>query len=224
MYITLILLGVVMATAIVWLLRQTLGTQPWVTGTEAAAADNAVSGASLDSNVKTVGLMTFLAVAVSIFGLFISAYTIRMDEPDWRPLTEPVLLWANTAILILASIAYQWTRNAAVKGQVSRLKPGLTIAGTLTVLFLVGQLVAWQQLIGAGYYLNTNPANAFFYLLTAVHGLHMLGGLWVWARSTVKAWSGAESESVRLSIELCTVYWHFLLLVWVVLFGMMLST
>ena len=84
--------------------------------------------------------------------------------------------------------------------------------------------MAWQQLNAAGYYLDSNIANAFFYLLTAVHGLHMLGGMWVWARSTMKVWTGADADSVRLSIELCTVYWHFLLLVWIVLFGMLLST
>lgn len=220
MYITLIFLGVIMATVITWLLRQTLNTQPWVS----APADDAVSGASIDTNSKTVALTTFLAVATSVFALFISAYTIRMDEPDWRPLAEPALLWANTVVLILASIAYHWTRNAAVNGLQERLKPGLTISGALTVLFLLGQLVAWQQLSAAGHYVDRNIANAFFYLLTAAHGLHMLGGLWVWARSTMKVWTGADADSVRLSIELCTVYWHFLLLVWIVLFGMLLST
>ena len=220
MYITLIFLGIIMATAITWLLKQTFNTQPWI----AEAADNEVSGASLDTNSKAVALTVFLAVATSVFALFISAYTIRMEEPDWRPLAEPTLLWANTFMLVLASIAYHWTRNAAVKGLDSRVKPGLTVSGAFTVLFLVGQVVAWQQLNGAGYYLDLNPANAFFYLLTAVHGLHMLGGLWVWARSTMKVWTGADSDSVRLSIELCTVYWHFLLLVWIVLFGMLLST
>ena len=220
MYITLILLGVIMATIIWWLLRQTLSVQPWVSQT----ADDEVSGASIDANKKTVGLMTFLAVAASIFALFISAYTIRMEEPDWRPLTEPTLLWANTTVLILASIVYHWTRNAAIKGNDARVKPGLTIAGALTVLFLIGQVVAWQELRAIGAYAANNPANGFFYLLTAVHGLHMLGGLWVWARSTMKVWTGAGADSVRLSIELCTVYWHFLLLVWIVLFGMLLST
>jgi cytochrome c oxidase subunit 3 len=209
-----------MAKDITWLLRQTLNTQPWVS----APADDAVSGTSMSANNKAVALTVFLAVATSIFALFISAYTIRMDEPDWRPVAEPVLLWANTAILIFASIAYHWTRNAAINGVQERLKPGLTIAGTLTMLFLLGQLVAWQQLNAAGYYLDSNIANAFFYLLTAVHGLHMLGGMWVWARSTMKVWTGADADSVRLSIELCTVYWHFLLLVWIVLFGMLLST
>ena len=220
MYITLILLGIIMATVIGWILRQTLNVQPWVS----EAADNAVSGASLDADTKTVGLTTFLAVATSIFALFISAYTLRMDEPDWRPLTEPNLLWFNTALLVLASIAYHWTRNAAIGGLTEKLKPGLAISGLLTIMFLGGQLIAWQELMAGGYYVSYNPANAFFYLLTAVHGIHLLGGLWVWARSTIKVWTGAEADSVRLSIELCTVYWHFLLLVWIVLFGMLLST
>ena len=220
MYITLIFLGVIMATVITWLLRQTFNTQPWVS----SPADDAVSGASIYTNTKAIGLTIFLAVATSVFALFISAYTIRMEEPDWRPVTEPALLWANSAILILASIAYHWTRNAAVSGVSERLKPGLLASGVLTVLFLVGQLVAWGQMNAAGYYMDTNPANAFFFALTAVHGVHMLGGLWVWARSTMKVWTGADADSVRLSIELCTVYWHFLLLVWIVLFGMLLST
>ena len=121
MYITLILLGIIMATVIGWILRQTLNVQPWV----AEAADNAVSGASLDANTKTVGLTTFLAVATSLFALFISAYTLRMDEPDWRPLTEPNLLWFNTALLVLGQYCLHWTRNAAIgAADAKMLKPG----------------------------------------------------------------------------------------------------
>ena len=220
MTITLIFLAIIMATVIGWLLRQSLNTQPWVSD---PAAD-AFSGASLDTNSKTVGLTTFLAVATSLFALFVSAYTIRMRVADWSPLAEPDLLWVNSAFLVLASVAYHWTRNAAISDEQDKLKPGLLVSGALTILFLVGQLVAWQQLNTAGYAVGSNVANAFFYLLTAAHGLHMLGGLWVWARSTMKVWTGAEADSVRLSIELCTVYWHFLLLVWIVLFGVLLST
>ena len=220
MTITLVFLGAIMITVITWLLRQTLNTQPWVSD---AAAD-AVSGTSLDTSNKAIGLTTFLAVATAIFALFLSAYTLRMQQPDWRPLTDPGILWFNTAILILASFAYHWTRNAAVSGNTAKLKPGLLISGALTFTFLGGQLLAWQQLNTSGFYVYTNPANAFFYLLTAVHGIHLLGGLWVWARSTTKVWTGAGADSVRLSIELCTVYWHFLLLVWIVMFGVLLST
>jgi cytochrome c oxidase subunit 3 len=220
MYITLIFLGVIMATVIGWLLKQTLNTQPWV----ANPVDDEFSGTSFDSNAKTIALTTFLAVATSLFGLFISAYTERMEFFDWRPLNDPSILWVNTGFLVLASIAYQFTRNEAVAGRSKNLVPGLIIAGVMTALFLGGQLIAWRQLNADGSYVAGNPANAFFYLLTAVHGIHLLGGFYVWARSAVKLMSGADADSVRVSIELCTIYWHYLLLVWVVLFGLLLST
>ena len=118
----------------------------------------------------------------------------------------------------------QWARNSARSDYMKGVRDGLLWGGVLTLAFLAGQLFVWQQLVDLGYYATSNSANAFFFLLTAIHGLHMLGGLWVWARSTMKVWTGAEADNVRLSIELCTVYWHFLLLVWIVLFGLLLST
>ncbi len=221
MTVTLLFLGVIMATVIGWLLRQTLNTQPWVS----SAVDDAVSGNSLETNAKAIGLTTFLAVATSLFALFISAYTIRMRlAPDWIPLSDPQLLWLNSGFLVLSSIAYHWTRNAAVAGRSERIKPGLIIAGVFALLFLAGQMTAWQSLVAAGETVRGNPANAFFYLLTGLHGLHLLGGIWVWARSLTRVFGGADAASVRLSIELCTVYWHYLLLVWIVLFGLLLST
>jgi len=209
-----------MATVIGWLLKQSMSVLPWVSDPVA----DAVSGTSLPTHTKTVGLTTFLAVATSLFALFVSAYTLRMKMVDWRPLTEPDVLWVNTALLILASIAYHWTRNQAVKGNLPGLKLGLAASGILSIMFLAGQFSAWNELNGAGFYLSNNPANAFFFLLTAVHGIHLLGGLYVWGRSTISAWKGGDAAALRLSVELCTVYWHFLLLVWVVLFALLLST
>lgn len=220
MTVTLILLAIIMATVIGWLLRQSLNTQPWLSN----AADNAAAGPSIDTNAKTFGLVAFLAVATSLFALFISAYAIRMETADWLPVHEPKLLWVNSGILLLASIGYHWTRQAAVAGRTESLKPGLTVAGALTLAFLAGQLVVWLQLNSEGFGVSGNPASAFFYLLTAVHGLHLLGGLWVWGRSMQRVFTGAGADSVRLSVELCTVYWHYLLLVWVVLFALLVST
>lgn len=220
MQITLIFMAVIMACVIGWLLKQSLNTQPWVSDEVADAS----TGSSLDINPRALGLATFLAVAVSLFALFVSAYTLRMEEPDWIPVRDPDLLWINTGFLVLASVAYHWTRNQAVAGRSDYLMVGLLVSGLLSFLFLFGQVATWQQLQEAGYFIGSNPANAFFYLLTAVHGLHLLGGLWVWGRSVQRVWTGAAADAVSLSIELCTIYWHFLLLVWVVLFGLLLST
>lgn len=221
MTITLILLALIMATVIGWLLRQTLNTQPWNANDP---LENEPGRGILETDPEKIGLLSFLAVVTSLFALFLSAYMMRMQLGDWRPLTEPNLLWANSAVLILASFAFQLTRGAASRGQLPTVKAGLVAGGVCTTLFLLGQLVAWQQLAANGYILSGNPATSFFYLLTALHGLHLLGGMWVWGRTTLRIFGGADTESVRLSVELCTVYWHYLLLVWIGLFGLLLST
>jgi cytochrome c oxidase subunit 3 len=221
MTFTLLILAVLMAAIVGWLLRQTLNTAPW----QPRPADDAAPGSSFDAaGTRVLGLAAFLAVVTSLFALFISAYLMRRHMHDWIDVPEPDILWINTALLVAASLVYHRTRGAAIAGQARWLKSGLLLAGLLTFLFLIGQLLAWRELHDGGLYASGNPANAFFYLLTAVHGLHLLGGLWVWARSAVKVLTGAEPEAVRMSVQLCTVYWHYLLLVWIVLFALLLYT
>jgi cytochrome c oxidase subunit 3 len=223
MEIGLIALAIILATLLGWLLKQSFNTQPWVAETVGDTAHHGPFGDA--GNSKLIALVTFLAVVTSFFALILSAYALRMDLGDWVPLTEPQLLWVNTGLLVLASIAFQWTRNGAVKGDARRLKPGLIATGLLTAGFVAGQLVAWQQLQASGQYVTSNPSTAFFYLLTGAHAVHILGGMYVWARATFRVFAGtAEGGRVRRSIELCTIYWHFLLLVWLVLFGFLLST
>ena len=221
MTFTLVFLVAIMAVAVWWLVRQTLNVKPWV---EQKRLIDDRGGEGLSLPPVMVGLGVFLAVATSLFALSISAYLMRRDGADWRPLAQPMVLWFNTAILVLGSVFFQWARNAAKSGQIGGVRLGLLAGGVCTLVFLAGQVWAWQQLNAAGHYLTANPANAFFYLLTALHGLHLLGGLWVWARTTVKLQRGAAVHEVRLSVELCTVYWHFLLVVWLVLFGLLLFT
>jgi len=219
--LTLVFLGIIMATIIAWLLRQTVNTQPWDANDP---VENQPGRGIINIDPKKLGLYSFIAVITSLFALFASAYLMRMKLGDWRPLPEPNLLWLNSAVLVLASFAFQLARNAVARGQLLTVKTGLLAGGVFTLLFLAGQLVAWQQLDAGGYFITGNPANAFFYLLTALHGLHLLGGMWVWGRTTMRVLTGADVESVRLSVELCTVYWHYLLLVWIGLFGLLLST
>lgn len=170
---------------------------------------------------KRVGLVMFLAVVTSLFFLFVVAYVERMELGDWDPIREPGVLWLNTALLVLASIFMQRARNQAIRGRLSRLS--LVSSGVLVLAFLAGQWVAWQALAGQGYFSMAQPAFAFFYVLTAVHGLHLLGGLYVWARA-VRRMAGGSAADLQPTLELCAIYWHYLLLVWVVLFVLMLNT
>jgi len=223
MEIGLIVLALMLVTLFGWILKQTFNTQPWVAEQVGDTAHHGPLGNSGDS--KLIALLTLLAVVTSFFALILSAYSLRMELGDWVPMTEPQLLWTNTALLILASLALQWTRNGAVSGHSSRLKPGLIATGVLTSGFVVGQLVAWQQLQTGGQGITVNPSNAFFYFLTGAHAVHIVGGMYVWARATTRVMLGrAEGSKIRRSIELCTIYWHFLLIVWLILFGLLLST
>ena len=220
MTIALGFLAIILATLLGWLLKQTFNAAPWEMEVVSDTAHYGPLGGPDKS--KLIALLTLLAVVSSFFALILSAYALRMDLGDWVPLTEPQLLWTNTALLLLASIVFPWARNGASKGDAQRIKLGMVLTGLLTTAFLIGQYIAWQQLFASGQYLTSNPSNAFFFLLTALHALHILGGMFVWMRTTMKVFSG--DSDVEESIHLCTIYWHFLLLVWLVIFGLMLST
>jgi cytochrome c oxidase subunit III len=214
-----------LAGVVVWaLLARRLTAKPWET---AGSPEEVEAGSTLSLPPAKLGLLILLAVITSLFGLFISAYWMRMEHAhgDWIPLAVPRLLWLNTTLLILSSAGMQWASGAARRSQAKRVRVALITGGAFAWAFLAGQLLAWRQLSASGYFMASNPAVAFFYLLTAVHGLHLLGGLLVWGKTVTRmARSGAELIDVRSSVELCTVYWHFLLLVWLVLFAVLLST
>jgi cytochrome c oxidase subunit III len=213
---------------VVWLvLVRKLSAKPWE-AQSAAAINAAETPRTLPARV---GLWVFLAVVTSLFGLFVSAYYMRMSShdhvpvSDWVALREPPVLWLNTLMLILGSVAMQAARTAVRRGNAERAWIALLLGGLLTLVFLAGQFYAWSQLRGSEFFSPVNPAVAFFYMLTAVHGLHLLGGLYVWGR-TLARMRRADGEliDVALSVELCSVYWHYLLLVWVGLFAVLLST
>ena len=166
-----------------------------------------------------------MVVSTVIFSLFIVAYSDRMLVHDWRSMPEPWLLWLNTGVIILGSLIFHFTKLASDKNKNDKTKNGLYLVGFLAYSFLIGQLLAWYQLMSSGYYATTNVANAFFYLFTTLHGLHLIGGLYFWGRTTSKFLSkNSKAEDIKHSIELCAIYWHFLLVVWLVLFGLMLFT
>ena len=179
---------------------------------------------AITGSASRTGLMMFLAVVTSFFGLFMITYYTRSRFPDWEMLADPGILWVNTAVLVLASVALQMASNAAKRDNSRVLRLSLIAGGLLTLIFIAGQWIAWEQLAAAGFYARTNPANAFFYLFTGLHALHLIGGMWFLARSGFRLNRAENQERVRQSVTLCATYWHYLLLVWLVLFTMLIRT
>ena len=166
-----------------------------------------------------------MIVSTVIFSLFVVSYSDRMLVHDWKSLNEPWLLWINTIILIFTRFVFHKAKVLSEKNDFEKTKSTLLLVGFLSFAFITGQLLVWQHFISIGQYVSTNPANAFFYLLTALHGLHLLGGLFFWGRATTKLF--ADNFNViktKQAIELCAIYWHFLLIVWFILFGLMIAS
>ena len=223
--------GLVAGIVVWWLAARRLTSRSW----EAAGTLDGRDGAQLHESPPParVALWVLLAVVSSFFALFMTAYLMRMsphlvngiDLRDWRPVAEPPVLWLNTLLLFAGSVAMQLGSSALRRWRFTLAGWGLAAGGVFAIAFQVDQWLAWRQLLAMGVYASSNPASAFFYVLTALHALHLVGGLVVWARALARMSRGRTTlAAVRLSVELCTVYWHYLLAVWVVLFGLLLVT
>jgi cytochrome c oxidase subunit 3 len=200
-------------------LRSSLTARPW---TPTAREELPVSS-RLAIPTARLGLFVFMVVVTVLFTLLASAYLMRMTMPDWRPLSEPPVLWANSMFLLLSSLALYVTSVAFRRGRPKVAIGGFLVGVALAIAFLVGQMLAWWQLGTLGYYLASNPANTFFYVLTTLHGLHLVGGLLALGWAAVRLGDGANPMAARQSLDLCVLYWHFLLLIWVGLFALLLA-
>ena len=129
------------------------------------------------------------------------------------------MLWFNTGVLVLASVFMQ-----LAKGSEQRRTTWFVLGGLAAISFVGLQLLVWDQLATAGHFVSSNPASSFFYLITAIHGLHMLGGIFAWGRTLLLAGSAEKQDRYCMYVDLCAVYWHYLLLVWAVLFYLLLTT
>lgn len=171
-----------------------------------------------DAAVGT-GLWLFMGVASALFSLFIAAYLMRMESGDWSAIGMPWQLWLSTGLLVAGSVMLQQAAVAARLLQRDQARALFLAGGACALAFLVAQLWAWQALLAMQVKPVGNPAGSFFYLLTMLHGLHVVGGLIGWSVTARLVWHGGDASHIARFITLCARYWHFLLAVWVVLFA-----
>jgi cytochrome c oxidase subunit 3 len=242
MTVVLIFLTVVVSTSIWWLSHQRLGAKPWLE----SGLDSLDQGSHQVSLPKAkVGLLVILSVIGMLFTLFFSSHFMRQEIEDWRSIPLPSMVWINGILLLAASFYLQSAlvaaRRQAVRAQVLggrdpmlvnipndgkrdiSIRSLLINACVLTVAFLIGQLIAWQEVAGNGFLLSGNPSSSYFYVLTGLHGLHIIGGLAALFHTTALAGSDTQAQKIAPKIDLCAIYWHFLFFIWCAMIFVMLG-
>jgi cytochrome c oxidase subunit 3 len=167
------------------------------------------------------GIWVVLAAITMSFAAFTSALVVRQGAAaDWHHITLPSILFWNTLVLLTSSVTLELARRrvAVFMGgpRTGDLSPArwLYVTAGLGVVFVIGQYVAWLQLRSQGLYLATNPNSSFFYLLTAIHGLHVLGGLYGLTYVIRKL---NRLTLRRTTLDSFSYYWHFMGILWVYL-------
>ncbi|MGA9884589.1 MAG: heme-copper oxidase subunit III [Candidatus Acidiferrales bacterium] len=176
--------------------------------------------------VYVTGMLIALSAIAMFFLAMVSAAVVRRGAPsgDWQPLRADGALWhvlaLNTVVLLASSFTLAHARARARSGDESGFRRWWIVTATLGVLFLAGQLLAWRELVAAGLYLATNPSSSFFYLITAAHGLHLLGGI---AALLVVAFRPARRMSRSTAVDVTSMYWHAMDAIWIFLFLFLLT-
>src|SRR5262245_61440980 len=169
-----------------------------------------------------VGLWILLTAIVMLFAGLTSAYVVLRGVPTWQSIELPSLLWPNTLILLLSSVALDISRRAVRRNDLQSMKRWLGVCAILGLAFLAGQLAAWRQLVNAGVYVQSTLQSSFFYILSGLHGLHLLGGVVALGFVLVKAARHRLTAFNYESLKLCTIYWHVMDVLWIYLFLLLL--
>jgi cytochrome c oxidase subunit III len=166
--------------------------------------------------ISITGVSILLAAVLMLFMALVSALIVRRGASnDWTALVVPRILWLNTAILIASSATLVQSRKSLAVNDLEGFRHWWVVTTILGVLFLAGQLIAWRQLVSEGFYLATNPSSSFFYVFTAAHGLHLLGGLVALLYVAIRP---ARRRRQLATSEAASLYWHVMDGLWVFIF------
>ncbi|WP_018259919.1 cytochrome c oxidase subunit 3 [Methylobacterium sp. WSM2598] len=242
------------AIAARWLARQQLTAKPWLisdpvdpggsgiseparrlseadlrmakqaTGHRPGAGPPAVLAPGREMGAAKLGLGVFLAAVGLLFALLIAAYGMRVPPGSARIPVDPRLLWLSTGLLAVASLALHGAGAAERRGDSDGAQVALRVAAVAGVMFLGGQGLAWRLLWEAGLGRTADAAGSFFYLITALHGLHLAGGIAALGLITLAAQRAGSRARVSGRIDLCILYWDALLAIWLVVFGFLFRT
>jgi len=176
----------------------------------------------LAMNPKKFGMWLFMASVMMLFMSLTSAYIVRHAEGNWVFFELPSLFYITSVIIVLSSITMQASYAWAKRDNASMAKTMLLITSVFGVAFLVGQFFGWKQLVGNSIYLVGNPSGSFLYILTGLHGLHIISAIVFLLIMLNASFTGKVHSGNMTKMEMCTTYWHFLGGLWLYLFVFLL--
>ena len=206
------------------LIKKLFGTllqKPW--DKDQMVLDTSHTGKTFDISSQKSAVIIIFGIATVLFSLIFTAYIYSIPPgQDTMYLLKPNLLWANTIILFFVAYFFSRITKYLEKKETSKVKKNLIIVGGLSYIFLFGQLIFWTQLMKSGNYVTTNTYFSSFYIFTAIHGLHLLGGLFFWGKVSSRVLKLEQNKILdeEKNISALSWYWTFLLVVWLGFFLM----
>jgi len=161
----------------------------------------------------------FIVTVCMLFAAWTSAYLVKRAEPGWSEIQIPSIFWINTIIIVTSSFTMAWAQWSARRDNLEKVKLALILTTILGVSFLIGQWLAWGKLVDLNeHFVGGNVSHSFLYVLTGVHGLHILGGLVFLLIVLFSTFKYKVHSRNMIQIELCSTFWHFLDVLWLYLF------
>lgn len=173
----------------------------------------------LSVHPQKFAMWLFLGTIAMAFAAWTSAYVVKQGEGNWAEYDLPSMFIVNTVIIVLSSVTMQWAYYAAKKDNIDTVKITVVATTLLGIAFLVGQLLAWDALVveEQAYFVG-NPAGSFLYVLTGVHGIHLISAIIFLIVVLFSAFRSKIHSQRMTTLEMCVTYWHFLGGLWVYLY------
>jgi cytochrome c oxidase subunit 3 len=179
---------------------------------------------SVPPRAYRTGMWLAIAGIVMIFAAFTSALVVRRGlSADWAPTALPHILYLNTVVLVASSLTLELSRRSLRARRGAEFARWIYLTVALGLVFVGGQLEAWKELASRGVYLATNPSSSFFYLLTAAHSVHLLGGIIALLVLGFRAQTLSATPRKCVAVDVTAIYWHFMDGLWIYLLFVLMA-
>lgn len=200
----------------------TLLEKPWEESQ--ALIDNKHVGKTFGVTNQLSAVIIIFGISTAIFSLIFTAYLYSIPpEQDTTFILKNKLLWINTLVLVFVTYFFNKISKDLKNNLTNKIKNNIISVGALSYLFLFLQIIFWYQLMNQGHFVSTNNYFSSFYIFTALHGLHLLGGLFFWGKISSRIFKLKEEDYVKekSNLQALSLYWLFLFIVWIVFFAIM---